>query len=151
MEIHCISIATCTVLTGAIGGNVVRIQAPQPSSSDALWQPWSAEKVAKLNAEGRPVFVDFTAAWCVTCQYNEKTTLSDPAVLAAFRSKHVALLRADWTRHDAEITAALGRLGRSGVPVYAIHLPGRPPLVLTEILSSGALRSTLDQIQTVSP
>ncbi len=89
------------------------------------WQPWSAERVAAAQAAGQPVFVDFTAAWCVTCQYNKRTVLADAAVLAALEGKRVLKLRADWTMRDAAITAELGRLGRSGVPVYALF-PGRP-------------------------
>ncbi len=88
------------------------------ASTEAIWQPWSKAAVAKAQAEGRPVFVDFTAAWCVTCQWNKRTTLSDPAVLADFNRRQVLLLRADWTRKEPEITRELSRLGRSGVPVY---------------------------------
>jgi len=67
------------------------------------------------------VFVDFTAAWCVTCQYNKHTTLADEAVLADFAARRVALLRADWTRRDPAITEALAALGRTGVPVYVLY------------------------------
>jgi hypothetical protein len=72
---------------------------------------------------GQPVFVDFTAAWCVTCQYNKKTTLANAAVLADLHAKKVHLLRADWTRRDPAITAALAQLGRNGVPVYVLYRP----------------------------
>jgi thiol:disulfide interchange protein len=78
-------------------------------------------------ASGRPVFVDFTAAWCVTCQYNKKTTLAHPAVLADLDAKKVQLLRADWTRRDPAITAALSALGRNGVPVYVLYTEGPRP------------------------
>ncbi len=71
-----------------------------------------------------PVFVDFTAAWCLTCQVNERLVLSTDRVMEAFRSKGVTLFIADWTRQDSEITEALEALGRTGVPVYALYLPG---------------------------
>ena len=97
-------------------------------------------------ASGRPVFVDFTAAWCVTCQYNKKTTLANAEVLADLHAKNVALLRADWTRRDPAITAALAQLGRNGVPVYVFYRPGKPPVVLTEVLSVDEVRSTIAQL-----
>jgi thiol:disulfide interchange protein DsbD len=89
------------------------------------------------------VFVDFTAAWCVTCQYNKKTTLADPRVLADLDAKRVTLMRADWTRRDPAITAALGQLGRNGVPVYVLYQAGRAPVVLSEILSVDEVRAAL--------
>jgi DsbC/DsbD-like thiol-disulfide interchange protein/cytochrome c biogenesis protein CcdA len=100
------------------------------------WQPWSAERVRGALAEGRPVFVDFTAAWCVTCQFNKRTVLDDPEVLRAFDARRVLLLRADWTRRDDAISAELARMGRSGVPVYVLHAPGgASPALLSEILT----------------
>jgi thiol:disulfide interchange protein DsbD len=136
-------IATTAVLAGAIGGNVVRTAAPAMAATGDRWQPWSAIRVSELAAAGRPVFIDFTAAWCVTCQYNKRSTLADAALLAEFDAKQVAMLRADWTRRDPAITAALTALGRSGVPVYVLQAPGKAPVVLTEILSKEEVRSAL--------
>ena len=92
------------------------------------------------------MFVDFTAAWCVTCQYNKKSTLSKPELLAEFDAKKVQLLRADWTRRDPAIGAALRDLGRSGVPVYVLYAPGKAPQVLSEIISVDDVKAALGKI-----
>jgi thiol:disulfide interchange protein/DsbC/DsbD-like thiol-disulfide interchange protein len=119
--------------------------APAPGpGAETRWQPWSPERVAALNAEGRTVFVDFTAAWCVTCQVNKRTTLTDAGLLADLDTARVVLLRADWTRRDATISNELARLGRSGVPVYAVYRPGdAQPALLPELLSVRAVREVV--------
>ncbi len=136
-------VAGTALLAGAIGHNLLRGAEPAVVAAGDRWQAWSPERVAELNAAGRPVFIDFTAAWCVTCQYNKKTTLSDASVLAGFDARQVAMLRADWTRQDPRITKALGALGRNGVPVYVLQAPGKPPMVLTEILSKDDVKGAL--------
>ncbi|WP_460479036.1 protein-disulfide reductase DsbD family protein [Comamonas humi] len=141
-------IAVSAALVGASGKNILQAavapaQAQAGGDAAQPWQPWSADRVAQALAQQQPVFVDFTAAWCVTCQYNKRTTLSHPDVLAGFAERKVELLRADWTRQDPAITAALSQLGRSGVPVYVLYAPGKPPVVLSEILSTGEVLEAL--------
>jgi thiol:disulfide interchange protein len=128
---------------GGSGAEVASTGAAK-NAADVAWQPWSADRVAQALAQQQPVFVDFTAAWCVTCQFNKRTTLADAAVKAAFAQRRVLLLRADWTRQDATITAELTRLQRSGVPVYALYAPGQAaPRVLSEILSVAEVQGAL--------
>ncbi|MFZ1609184.1 MAG: thioredoxin family protein, partial [Rhodoferax sp.] len=148
-----LSIAICVVLLRAIGPLVIKIEdAPNPlttattTSAGVTWQAWAPGKVESELAAGRPVFVDFTAAWCITCQYNKKTTLSNTDVLDDMRAHHVTLMRADWTRRDPAITQALEQLGRSGVPVYVLHQAGKPPVVFSEILDAQTLRASLAQL-----
>ncbi len=139
-----LSIAILAGLTGTIGQNVIKpMERSGLPASTTRWQPWAPGRVEQTLAAGSPVFVDFSAAWCVTCQYNEKTTLADKAVLADFDAKRVTLLRADWTRRDPAITAALAQLGRNGVPVYALYQNGHAPVVLSEILTVNQIRRLL--------
>ncbi len=114
-----------------------------PQNSTERWHAWSAQAVREANAQGRIVFVDFTAAWCVTCQYNKKTVFSRADVLAAFDAKQVLTMRADWTRRDAAISAELSALGRSGVPVYALYAPGKPTVLLSELPSASEVIAAL--------
>jgi thiol:disulfide interchange protein len=114
---------------------------------DISWQPWSADSVQKSLAAGRPVFVDFTASWCLSCQVNERVALDRPEVLDAFAKANVVLLRADWTREDPAITQALAGLGRSGVPVYALYTPGQNnPQLLPQVLTPTIVTGVLAQI-----
>ena len=112
-------------------------------TADQLWHAWTPERMASLQVAGKPVFVDFTAAWCVTCQYNKSTVLSDPVLLARFAADGVVLLRADWTRRDPAVTTALAALGRNGVPTYALYRPGSAPQLLSEVLSAAEVTQAL--------
>jgi thiol:disulfide interchange protein/DsbC/DsbD-like thiol-disulfide interchange protein len=150
-----LSIAACALLLWAIGQNVIKMEAPEaptlgttsnPGPDGTAWQAWAPGRVDAELAQGHPVFVDFTAAWCITCQYNKKTTLGNSEVLADFQARKVTLLRADWTRRDPAITLALEQLGRNGVPVYVLYQAGRAPVVFSEILQAHVLREALAQL-----
>ena len=140
------SVALCALGIWAIGPNIVKPAATPAAAAAGRWQDWQPGRVAQLTSQGQSVFVDFTAAWCVTCQYNKKTTLTDASVLADLDAKNVALLRADWTRRDPAVTQALAKLGRTGVPVYVFYKPGRAPVVLSEILSVSDVRAELARL-----
>ncbi|MCM5572207.1 thioredoxin family protein [Burkholderiaceae bacterium FT117] len=125
---------------GASGGSAV----PAAVSDAAAWHTWSAQAVAEARAAGRPVFVDFTAAWCVSCQVNKKLVLNGDTVVEAMHRAGVLRLKADWTNRDPEITAELARHGRNGVPLYLVYLPGaEQPLVLPELLTNGIVLDAL--------
>jgi thiol:disulfide interchange protein DsbD len=106
------------------------------SSRNAAWEPFSPERVERLRAEGRPVFIDFTAEWCLTCKINKRGVLDTDAIQAAFRQHNVALLRGDFTRADPVIAEWLRRYRRAGVPLYLFFAPGRAePVILPELIT----------------
>jgi thiol:disulfide interchange protein len=109
------------------------------------WQPFTPDVVAQYQAQGRPVFVDFTADWCLSCQVNERVVLERPEVLGKLQDGKIALVRADWTRHDEDIARALATLGRSSVPTYALYpgTPGAPAQVLPEVLTTNTVLDAL--------
>ncbi len=113
-------------------------------AADGLqWQPYDAQKLDALRAQGKTVFVDFTAAWCLSCQVNERVVLDRADVQQALRLSHATLMRADWTRHEDSITQALAQLGRSGVPTYALFVGEETPTVLPEALTPGIVLDAL--------
>ena len=109
--------------------------------------PWSEERVQELSAAGRPVFVNFTAAWCITCKVNEQLALSTDNTRALFEARSVAYLVADWTRRDALISQQLERYDRSGVPLYLLYSPATgQPLVLPQLLTEGIIAAAIDTL-----
>ncbi len=108
-------------------------------------EPWSPERVDALRAEGRPVFVYFTAAWCITCAVNERITFDNAKVAAFVSERGIAMLEADWTNEDPRITKALARFGRNGVPLYLYYPKGaRAPVILPQILTPDIFMSRIE-------
>ncbi|MEO6966042.1 MAG: thioredoxin family protein [Acidobacteriaceae bacterium] len=115
------------------------------STSNLAWQPFSPKQLAAERAKGHAVFVDFSAAWCLSCQVNERVVLDRADVEEAFRKSGVVMMRADWTNHDDAITEALTQLGRSGVPTYVFYSggPQTSPKILPEVLTSNIVLNAL--------
>jgi thiol:disulfide interchange protein len=102
-------------------------------------EPFSEPRLAELRAQGRPVFVYFTADWCLTCKVNERGAMARDDVARSFSNRRVAVLAGDWTRGDPAIGRFLEKQGRSGVPLYLYYAPGRPPEILPQILTAARL------------
>lgn len=119
--------------------------APQSPNASARGEMFSAERLAALRAEGRPVFVDATAAWCLTCKINERVALENAATKALFAEKNIALLVADWTTRDAAITDYLASFGRNGVPLYAYYPPNGEPVILPQILTPASVQDAIQR------
>jgi thiol:disulfide interchange protein DsbD len=153
------SATAAALLVAAAAAFVIESATPsaQPTTQTAGVEAWSPARVAALQAQGRPVFVNFTAAWCITCLANERVALSRDEVKQAFATLGVAYLKADWTKPDPAIEAALAEHGRAGVPLYLFYPPqkGAPPEVLPQLLSidtvvSAAERAAGREIRTAS-
>ncbi|RME62021.1 MAG: hypothetical protein D6782_13040, partial [Alphaproteobacteria bacterium] len=129
--------ATFAVLSAAQADVRARLHATAPAALES--QAFSPERLAALRAQGQPVFVYFTAAWCITCKVNERLALETQTVKDAMVRHGVRVLKADWTNRDATIAAALRQYGRSGVPLYLYFPPGGPAVVLPQVLTPGAV------------
>jgi thiol:disulfide interchange protein DsbD len=147
--IHTTAGAVLLVLAG--GALTLAVRAPaEPAVASATVgpeaSPWSAQAVETALAQGRPVLVNFTADWCVTCKINERTSLTSPGVKRAMAQTRAVYLVGDWTRRDDAITAELQRRGRSGVPLYLLYRPGQAePEVLPQLLTEGVVVEALTQ------
>ncbi|HET6520993.1 MAG TPA: protein-disulfide reductase DsbD domain-containing protein, partial [Geminicoccaceae bacterium] len=122
---------------------------PAAAEGGPAWEPFSPTRLAELRAEGRPVFVNMTAAWCITCLVNERVALGSPEIGAAFAEKRVAYLKGDWTNGDPAITAVLDSFGRTGVPLYVLYPPegaAREPIVLPQLLTEARLKRELERL-----
>ena len=141
------AIAVCVYGVTALAAPATSAAAETSSPGATQWEPWSQAAVDKYRAAGRPVFVDFTASWCLSCQVNERVALRTPQVDAAFQKANVALLKADWTNPDEAIANALTSLGRSGVPAYVLYTPGSDaPTLLPEALTPGIVTDALSKL-----
>ena len=120
----------------------VNVRSGVQAQAEAGWQPYNRNAINQALAEGRAVFIDYTAAWCITCQVNKKLVLESDAVEALFQQHNVYLVRADWTDQDPEITRALAALGRNSVPVYAWYAAGKQtPELLPQILQADMIEA----------
>jgi thiol:disulfide interchange protein DsbD len=125
------------------GTGRLAIQGRQPAAAgapaDVAWSPYSAERLEALRAGGKPVFVNLTASWCITCLVNERVALGRSEVTDAFRQAGITYLKGDWTSQDERITALLAQFGRSGVPLYVFYPAGADarPVVLPQLLTPG--------------
>lgn len=155
MGARCLQLAGTVVIVLLVGGAVyalsivaaARPPAPVAAAAHAGMksEPYTPARLAALRKAGRPVFVDATASWCITCLVNEEAALSRPAVHAAFKDKKIALLVADWTNRNPQITALLEAHGREGVPLYLYYAPGAAdPKVLPQILTESEVLKALN-------
>jgi thiol:disulfide interchange protein len=110
------------------------------------YENFSPTRLDRLTSEHRPVFVNLTAAWCITCLVNERATLDRDAVRRAFAERRVVALKGDWTRQDPEITAFLQQFGRSGVPLYLLYDKAGTPTVLPQLLTEATVLAALEKI-----
>jgi thiol:disulfide interchange protein len=125
----------------AVVGRRIAVSVPVSGTAEAkegvIWVPYSPTALDALRAEGKPVFLDFTASWCLTCQFNERTAINVPAVRSLLREKGITAMKGDWTNSDPAITAALKSFGRVGVPLAVYYPLGKSsePIVLPELLT----------------
>ena len=142
-------LGTCTAaaLMLVIGPMLASDPSAQPRLDSSDDRPWSEQQVQELTAAGRPVFVNFTAAWCITCKVNEQLALSTDNTRQLFEARSIAYLVADWTRRDPAITRQLERYGRSGVPLYLLYPPAaEQPVLLPQLLTEGNIAEAIDKL-----
>src|SRR5262245_4167081 len=144
------TLAVAALVLGAVAlGPLTAAVSSLPAAARADgWEPFTDARLAELRAAGKPVFVNVTAAWCLTCLVNERVALRSPGVTEALARRGVATLKADWTNRDPAITRVLGSFGRNGVPLYLLYPAGASgaPAVLPQILSERAIVDALDTL-----
>lgn len=150
-----VSVAVALAIVAAsgwyfLGEKFAETQTVQPGNqARSDWQPFTPERVATERANGKAVFVDFTAAWCLSCKFNETAVLESTVVREAFARAGVVKLKADWTNADPTITKILKQFGRPGVPLYVLYPAGasKEPIVFPELLTKGMVLEKLDSLQ----
>jgi suppressor for copper-sensitivity B len=132
-------LAALVVLLPSLRGQALSI-GPSSALSDTQWQVFDEAALRQMVSDGKVVFVDVTAAWCLTCKANELAVLDRPPVAARLHDSSVIAMRADWTRPDPQITTYLQSFGRYGVPLDVVYGPGAPQgIALPELLNAGAV------------
>jgi thiol:disulfide interchange protein/DsbC/DsbD-like thiol-disulfide interchange protein len=147
---YALALASMTgALVLALSTSRVGAGSDEETESALAWETFSPERVVALRAEGRPVFVDFTAAWCLSCQVNERVALTSASAREAFADRNVALLKADWTSRDPEIAQVLASFGRSGVPLYVMYASeaAAAPELLPAVLTPGMVVDAIRRAQ----
>lgn len=141
-----IALAVSAAISAKPPTTAAAASAQAPSGPGLAAEVWSPEKVKELQAAGRPVLVDFTAAWCVTCQVNEKVALSGAKVAEAFKAQNAVYLKADWTNRDPAIAKALAGFNRVGVPLYVVYPKnGGQPVILPQLLTEGLVIEAIEK------
>jgi suppressor for copper-sensitivity B len=137
-------LASIAVIVPTLHGQAVPVAVPAPNARADLWQPFDAAALREMVAQGHVVFVDVTAAWCLTCKVNELAVLNREPVTGKLRGAGVVAMRADWTQPDPNITAYLQSFGRYGVPFNVVYGPGAPEgIVLLELLTPDVVMDAL--------
>ena len=124
----------------------VHAVAPAATAAHDAWEPYSDARLAELRAQGRPVFVNLTADWCLTCKFNERVALDTEPTRAALARRDVALLKGDWTRSDPSISRVLARFNRAGVPLYLLYASSGEPRVLPQLLSQDGVIEEIERL-----
>jgi thiol:disulfide interchange protein DsbD len=135
-------VAVCGLAVAWPGAPLAASIGADVHSADA-WVPFSKQRIAELRSEGKGVFVDFTATWCITCQVNKRIALNQPEVIKRFSELNIVRMKADWTVQDPAITAALAEFGRNGVPLYVFYPQTGDPQVLPEVLTPSVVLTAI--------